>query len=94
MDLPDYIEQETWDAFEAKRKQMKFPLDDFTRKRVLKKLEGFHCQGYVADEMLAEAVERNWRTVFMYPDAPRRPQTQQEKQALGKIANLVGRIGK
>lgn len=87
--LPDFIEEETWSAFEDMRKKIKAPLNDLARKRVIHKLTEFHMQGYVADEILGEAVERCWRSVFLYPDAPRRKLTQQETNNVRQIGQLV-----
>lgn len=87
--LPDFIEQETWSAFEESRREMKKPLGELARKRVIQKLTAFHCQGYVADEILGEAVERGWRTVFLYPDAPRRALTTQEQGNVRQIGAMV-----
>ena len=87
-EIPDFIEQETWDAFEESRNEMKKPLTPLGRKRVIHKLLDFHCKGYNADEMLGEAVERRWRTVFMYADAPMRQLSTAEKSNVSKITQL------
>jgi hypothetical protein len=88
-ELPDFIEQETWDAFEEARKEARKPLTEFAKKRVIHKLINFHCQGYIADEMLGEAIERGWRTVFMYQEAPRRNLSTAEKSNVSKITALT-----
>ena len=89
MILPDYIAQDTWEAFEDCRKRSRAPLTDFARKRVLKKLDDIHRQGYVADEVLAESVERGWRSVFLTPDSPRRQSTPQEQKNIERINGAV-----
>lgn len=92
--LPDFIEQETWDAWITHRKKIRCPVDekdpnDLTVKRVLRKLHNFHCQGYEADEMLQESIERGWSTVFMYRDAPRRQLTTKEQGNVRQINGMV-----
>jgi hypothetical protein len=89
VNLPDYIEQETWDAFEEMRRKIKAPLTDFARKRVLHKLTEFHLQGYVAEEILGEAIERCWRSVFLTQDTPRRQLNGKEQNNVRQINGMV-----
>lgn len=94
MTLPDYIEEDTWAGFEESRRRIRIPLTDFARKRILNKLEMFHRNGYVANELLAEAAERGWRSVFMYPDCPRRESTPAEKHTQATVMHMVQGIGR
>jgi hypothetical protein len=94
LNLPDYIEQETWDAWIRHRKKKRCPVDDkdprdLAVKRVIRKLTEFHIQGYQADEMLQESIERGWTTVFLYQDAPRRQSTPQEQNNVRQINGMV-----
>lgn len=94
--LPDYVDVEAWDGFCEMRKAMgsKAPFTEYAKKITLRKLEDFHRQGYDVNHILESAVERGWRGVFLTNDTPRRQQTQQERQNVAKVANLIGRIGK
>jgi rRNA-processing protein FCF1 len=91
MQLPEYLSTDVWDAFEDSRKKQRAPLTDFARKRVLKKLDDIHRSGYVADEVLAEAVERGWRSVFITNDSPRRESNHQEREVLSKINGMASK---
>lgn len=94
MNLPAWIEQETWQAFEESRRRIRIPLTDFARKRILNKLEMYYRQGYVANEILAEAAERGWRSVFLTNDTPRRESTKEERHNVATIADMTKRIGR
>jgi hypothetical protein len=92
--LPDFIDECTWTAFEESRRRNRCPLTDFARKRVINKLQEFHMQGYVADEILAEAIERGWRSVFLWNDAPRRQLNGIEKNNVHQINSMLGQAVK
>jgi hypothetical protein len=87
--LPDFITDEVWDAFEEMRRKIKAPLTDFARKRVIHKLTEFHLQGYVAEEILGEAIERCWRSVFLTQDTPRRALNGKEQGNVRQINQMA-----
>lgn len=72
--LPAYIAPETWAAFcEMRRmKGSRAPLTQFAADRIVAKLAAFHAQGYDAEFILGEAIERGWTSVFLTPDTPKR----------------------
>jgi hypothetical protein len=94
IDLPDWIEESTWLAFEEMRRKIKAPLTDFARKRVIHKLTEFHLQGYVAEEILGEAIERCWRSVFLTQDTPRRSLNGKEQGNVRQINSMASQAFK
>lgn len=71
MNLPPYIDPDTWAEFAERRRQKKVPMTESGAKRLIAKLEAFHKDGWDANFLLAEAADAGWRSVFMVPDCPR-----------------------
>lgn len=94
MNLPPWIDEDTWQAFEDSRRKIRIPLTDFARKRILSKLEMYHRNGYVANEILAEAAERGWRSVFLTNDTPRRELSTEERHNVSTIHQMTASIGR
>lgn len=56
--------QEIWPAFESHRKKLKKPMEHKARQLVLSKLEKFKEQGFSPHDLLCEAIEKGWLTVY------------------------------
>ncbi len=94
--VPEYVDVDAWSGYVEMRRSMgkSAPFTKKAEELTLRKLEDFYRQGYDVNHILETSIERSWRGVFLTNDTPRRPQTQQEKQNVAKVASLIGRIGK
>ena len=62
--LPDWIDSETWDAFEEMRRKIKRPLTDRARQLTLGKLSELRAQGHASKAVLEQSILNSWQGVF------------------------------
>ena len=62
--LPDWIPQETWDAFLQMRKRIKKPATDYAIKLIIAKLERFKSNGQDVKQVLEKSITSGWQDVF------------------------------
>jgi len=66
--IPDWIDGETFEAFIEMRKKIKKPLTDHAINVAIKKLDGFRKAGEDPNEILNEAILRNWQGLWPLKD--------------------------
>lgn len=64
METPHWLDSETWEDFRAHRKEIKKPLTPTAEKRMLRKLERLHAEGWDVNYCLDHAMAEGWRGVF------------------------------
>ncbi|KKK55773.1 hypothetical protein LCGC14_3071180 [marine sediment metagenome] len=64
LELPDFINPETWKAFKDHRKKMRLIMTPHAEKLIINKLIKFHKDGVDPNAALNEAIEKSWRSVF------------------------------
>ena len=64
LELPDFINPETWKAFKDHRRKMRLIMTPHAEKLIINKLIGFHKDGHDPNAALDEAIEKSWRSVF------------------------------
>ncbi len=62
--IPDYLDPEAFEGYCEMRKLIKKPQTDRAKSLLLNKLEKFYNLGYDVNEMLDEATEKNWLSVY------------------------------
>ncbi len=65
LELPDFINPETWKAFKDHRKKMRLIMTPHAEKLIINKLIKFHEAGVDPNAELDRAIERGWRSVFL-----------------------------
>lgn len=60
----DWIEEELWKSFWAMREGNRWKTTEGSMKGIVDKLEKFHSMGLDCNEILQEAIIRNWRGLF------------------------------
>ncbi len=68
LELPDFINPETWKAFKDHRKKMRLIMTPHAEKLIINKLIKFHEDGVDPNAELDRAIERGWRSVFLPKD--------------------------
>ena len=76
MNLPSYIDEETFAAFLESRKAQKAPFTPRAEKLLVTKLMRHHAEGFDVNEALETAAISGWRSV--YPKVKRGAKTQAE----------------
>lgn len=106
--LPQYIDREAWDGFEAMRKTIKKPLTDRSRKLIVYELDRIKRSGHCPNAALDQSTNHCWCDVFVPKEKPieaasssQAERTQQylaehsrapDPQAREKIAEIRGRL--
>tara|TARA_R100001530_G_scaffold136253_1_gene116033 strand:+ start:2838 stop:3296 length:459 start_codon:yes stop_codon:yes gene_type:complete len=68
IDIPDWIEKEIWIAFIKHRKiTCRKPMTERAEFLILKKLEKAKDEGYNPNDLLDEAIEKGWQTIYPKP---------------------------
>jgi hypothetical protein len=62
--LPDWIKQETWDAFLEMRKRIKKPLTDYGCQVAIKKLRKLKDEGQNPNEILDASIMNSWQGIY------------------------------
>lgn len=62
--LPDWIDQETWDAFIQMRKRIGKPPTDYALKLIIDKLDKFRSKGQDVNTILEKSITSGWQDVF------------------------------
>jgi DNA-binding MarR family transcriptional regulator len=61
---PDFVKQETWDAFLTHRTKLKAPNSDYALRLLVTRLKALQENGDDPNEALDEALLRGWKSVF------------------------------
>lgn len=64
LEVPPWIDQETWNDFLRMRIEMKKPLSAVAAKLIINDLNKWRGEGDDANECLRESIKNNWRGVF------------------------------
>lgn len=69
---PSFIRPATWAEFTELRRSMpkSIPFTEAAARRIIKKLEGFHSDGWDVEFILGAAIENGWRSVFIPHGCP------------------------
>jgi hypothetical protein len=62
--LPDWLPKDLWKKFLANRKYMKSSMSPIAKKLLITKLTNFREEGLDISDLLKEAIERGWKSVF------------------------------
>lgn len=62
--VPDWIDQETWDAFIQMRKRIGKPPTDYALKLIIDKLDKFRSKGQDVNTILEKSITSGWQDVF------------------------------
>lgn len=62
--LPDWIDQETWNAFIQMRKRIGKPPTDYALKLIIDKLDKFRSKGQDVNTILEKSITSGWQDVF------------------------------
>ena len=65
--LPPGLEQEDWDEFIEHRKELKKPLTDRAKRRMLMKLHRMREAGEPLDQVIDRAIVNGWQDVYPIP---------------------------
>lgn len=63
-ELPEWVPQDAWQAFETMRKSIRAPLTAAARSLTVRDLESLKAKGYPPRAVLEQSVKRGWRGVF------------------------------
>lgn len=63
-DLPPWIDQEAWFAYDEMRKKIRKPMTPRAQELVLKKLAGFEARGFSSTASLNQSVMSSWTDVY------------------------------
>lgn len=90
--LPDWIEQETWDAFIQMRKRIGKPPTDYALKLILDKLAKYRAKGQDAKQILEKSITSGWQDVFeIKPDKDLSKTGQMNQRVIsGLTRGLIG----
>lgn len=61
---PDWLSQDSWNAFEEMRKRIRAPLTDTARVGIVRELTKLKDKGNDPEEVILQSVTRAWRGVF------------------------------
>ncbi len=64
LELPNFINPETWKAFKDHRRKMRLIMTPHAEKLIINKLIKFQEDGIDPNAALDEAIEKSWRSVF------------------------------
>jgi len=90
MNLPDYIDPQSWAAWiemreemrdKPKRGQRSIPFTERAKQIALNRLDQFNDFGYDCNYILDDAVINGWRGLFVNGSTPRLPSTYLKVQA-------------
>jgi Helix-turn-helix domain len=62
--LPDWIPQETWDAFMDSRKKLKARDTGYAKKLIVTALDGFRAKGFDPIEIINTSIRSGWKDVY------------------------------
>ena len=65
---PDWVDTETWKAFEDHRKAIKKPMTDQAKKLIIAKLGKFQKAGHFHVDVLNQSIENGWQGIFEIKD--------------------------
>ena len=90
--LPDWIEQETWNAFIQMRKRIGKPPTDYALKLILDKLTKYRAKGQDAKQILEKSITSGWQDVFeIKPDKDLSKTGQMNQRVIsGLTRGLIG----
>lgn len=64
INIPDWLSEKSLDEFIEHRKKIKKPMTSLAVKKFILKLEKLHNKNYCVQDMLDEAIEQGWQTVY------------------------------
>ena len=64
VEIPDWINQETWEAFKEFRIRIKAPLTNRAIQNIIKELEKLKSDGQEPNSVLDQSITRGWRGIF------------------------------
>lgn len=80
--VPDWINIDSWKAFEVMRQKIKKPLTDYASSLIIKEIEKLKQQGHEPAEVLNQSIRMSWQDVYPV----------KEKNSSGKQAKPKGTI--
>ncbi len=82
-DYPTCVTLESWEAFIElrRRKGQRAPLTEYAAKMVIRRLLDADLQGYDAQHMIDEAIEKGWTTVYIGAQTPKISRSAQQTEA-------------
>ena len=83
--IPDWLDDETWEAYVEMRKKERHPLTDYAKNLIVRKLARFKMKGYNPQEILNTSIENGWRGVF-------EPRLEREQQRDGELSPKIQRM--
>ena len=86
--LPDWVPEEAWNAWEAKRIKKKNPLSLYTRKQRLTDLCTFKMEGYDIKLILDRSENNNWAGLFRHGE-PKQKHLHAPRSLSGTVQGLV-----
>ena len=64
INIPAWINQDSWDAFVEMRKQIKKPMSNRAKRLLISKLEAHMADGHDPNQLLDEAEFRRWQSIY------------------------------
>jgi len=74
VDIPDFIDSETWSDYVQHRKEKKQALKPTTTKRIIKDLKTWHSDGVDVNQVLNTSIRNGWTGIFK-PDSKKKKPT-------------------
>lgn len=72
MELPGFVDKETWNDFVEYRQEIRKPLSDIAQKRMISRLAKLHADGYDANATLDLAMSEGWRGIWPTEECKRK----------------------
>ena len=81
---PTCVTEESWEAFIElrRRKGQRAPLTEYAARMVIRRLMEAYQQGYDAQHMIDEAIEKGWTTVYAGPNTPKASRSAKETKEM------------
>ena len=64
VDLPDWLDKETWEDFKQYRKEIKKEMTELSQKKMIKILDKMRSKGQNVEDVLNQSIANRWQGVF------------------------------
>lgn len=64
IDLPDWLDKQTWEDFKQHRKEIKKPMSDLAQRKTINQLDKMRSKGQNAEDVLNQSIANGWQGVF------------------------------
>ena len=88
--LPDWLNKDAWQEFEAHRREIKKPLTDMSRTKAINMLNGYSMADQ--QECINNTIQNRWTGLFPQKIGAKDGQSQRSNQPVGEVARINAAI--